>query len=207
MAQAQYVINVSLGGVTIQRTISRTADNGNTYEVTLAAAKPLTSWVKTDLDTAAGNLPGGHGYTNGNFDVYWTGGARYDVPGTIITNALSLDGGTGTDFPDSGNTTVVVCRQVTINSAIDGDAASLIALSLEYADATIVSRGRLLFEDATNDDIATVTLVGNSPVVYDIAGGVSNVFTGDPIIVCRGTHENTTSAATLKILCLADSTP
>jgi hypothetical protein len=207
MAVGRYGIQVTVGAVNIQRTISRTADHSNTYEVSLDAAKPLSSWVKTDLDTAAGNLPGGHGYTNGTFDVYWTGGARYDVPGTIATNALSLDGGTGDDFPTSGNTTVVAYRQITINTAIDGDAIGLGAISLEYADESLTSRGRLLFEDATGDDIAPLTVTGNQPAVYDIAGGAANPFTGDPIVVCRASHENDSATATLKIVTVEDSTP
>src|SRR5687768_4853900 len=122
MPTAQFNVSLAVGGVSIQRGISRTGDHPNPYEVTLPVALAVTSWVKTDANTAACNLPGGHGYSNGTFDVYWSGGARYDVPGTISTNALSLDGGSGTDFPASADTTVVVCRQVTVNTAIDGDA-------------------------------------------------------------------------------------
>ena len=39
----------------------------------------------------------GHGYSNGNFDVFWEGGRRYGVPGTISTNALTLDSKTQPD--------------------------------------------------------------------------------------------------------------
>lgn len=208
MAQGSYGLSVSIGGVAIQKSIVRTADHPNPYEVSLPAAKgPLTSWVKTDANTAAGNLPGGHGYSNGKFDVYWTGGKRLDVDGTIATNALSLDGGTGTDFPATADTTVVAYPQVTINTAIDGDAIKLAALSLEYTDPAAASRGNLLFEDASDDDIASIAVTGNSPLVYDIEGGQTNPFTGDPITACRASHENLTAAATLKIVTLEDSTP
>lgn len=207
MPSGTYGVNVSVAGVSIQKSITRTADHPNPYEVTLPVAHAVSSWVKTDANTAAGNLAGGHGQTDGKFDVYWTGGRRVDVDGTIVTNALSLDGGSGDDFPASANTSVVVCKQVTVNTAIDGDAIKLAALSLEYSDETAASRGRLLFEDGAADDIADVSLVGNAPLVYDIDGGQTNPFTGDPITVCRASHENTSLAATLKIVSLEDSTP
>lgn len=207
MAQGRLGYDISIGGVTIQKTIARTADHANTYEVTLPVAWAVSSWVKTDADTAAGNLAGGHGQTTGTYDVYWSGGKRVDVAVTVTVNALALEGGTGTDFPASATTTVVICKQTTVNTAIDGDAIKLAALSLEYTDATATSRGRLLFEDATGDDIADIAIVGNAPTVYDVEGGVTNPLSGDPIVVCRATHENTSLAATLKIASVEDSTP
>src|SRR5688572_9155702 len=143
MPQGTYGFSVSAGGVSIQGSAVRTGDGVIGKEITLPAAKPVTNWVKTDANTAACDLPVGHGYSNGTFDVYWTsggGGRRVDVPGTIATNALSLDGGSGTDFPASADTTVVVCRQVPINVAIDGDALKLLAIRSEYTDTTQTSR-------------------------------------------------------------------
>lgn len=204
---AQYGLTVSLGGVSIQKTINRTGDHANAYEVTLPVAWPVSAWVKTDLDTAAGNLAGGHGQTTGVYDVYWTGGARYGVNVTVTTNALALDGGTGTDFPATADATVVVCKQVSISTAIDGDNVALLACSLEYVDPAATSRGRILFEDAALDDIATLTLAANAPLVYDVTGGATNVFTGDPITSGKASHNNTAYAATLKLLSLEDSTP
>jgi hypothetical protein len=207
MAQGTYAVSVAIGGISVQKSIVRTFDHPNTYEVTLPVAWAVSSWVKTDADTAAGALATGHGQTTGTYDVYWTGGARYDVAVTVTGDTLALEGGTGTDFPATANATVKISKQTTINTAIDGDAIEIIALSLGYTDASATSRGRLLFEDAAGDDIASITLAGNAPVVYDVEGGVSNPFAGDPITVCRATHENTTYAATLVIASGEDSTP
>lgn len=207
MPTARIAYDAAIAGVSIQRSVTRTGDHQNSYEVSLPVAWSLSSWVKTDSDTAAGNLAGGHGQTTGTYDVYWTGGARYDVACTITVNAVALEGGTGTDFPASANTTVVICKQVAINSAIDGDAIQLAALSLEYVDGAATSVGRLLFEDAASDDIASITLTANEPKIYDVAGGVTNPLTGDPITSCKATHSNTSAAATLKIASLEDSTP
>jgi hypothetical protein len=204
--QASYALVVAIPGIpTVQRTLTPSGDHPNPYIVELAAAKPLTAWAKTDDNTAAGNLPAGHGYTNGKFDVYWDGGSRYDVDGTIATDALTLDGGSGDAFPASANATVRVFRQVTINTAIDGDAVQLGVMHLQYVDAASAQRGRLLFEDAAGDDIASQTLSANVPFAYGV--GLTNPLIGDPITVCRASHSDPINGCTLTIASLEDSTP
>ena len=53
----QYSVTVSLGGVTIQKSINRTGDHANSYEVALSAAKDVTGWTDTDFNTASCTLP------------------------------------------------------------------------------------------------------------------------------------------------------
>jgi hypothetical protein len=207
MPTVTYGVSMSAGGINIQKTGSRTGEGLIGKEVTLPAGKPVTNWVKTDADTAGCDLPGGHGYTNGNFDVFWDGGRRYGVPGTISTNALTLDGGAGTDFPASGNLTVVVCRQVEINVAIDGDALQVLGLSFEFTSPSITDDGHATFKDAAADVIAEIDLEANTPQIYDVAGGQANPFTGDPITKCFASNGCSTSGATLKICGVDDSTP
>jgi hypothetical protein len=207
MASGTFSIAANIGGVSINKQITRTADSQASWEVTLPAGKDVTAWVKTDANTAACNLPSGHGYTDGNFDVYWSGGVRYGVPGTISTNALSLDGGTGTDFPASATSGVVVTKQVAVNVAIDGDNAKLFILSLELASQTATTQGHVVFEDSADDDIYALTLVANIPVPFDLESGIANPITGDPITECLATNGSSTAAATLKIGVLQDSTP
>ena len=77
MPQATYGVTLAVGGVSIQKTSVKTGDHSNTYEILLPAAYSVTAWVKTDDNTASGNLPAGHGQTNGKFDV--TFGALSDV--------------------------------------------------------------------------------------------------------------------------------
>lgn len=204
---AQYGLSLSLGGVSIQKSINRTGDHANAYEVTLPVAWSLSSWVKTDADTAAGNLPSGHGQTSGTYDVYWTGGKLIGATGTVTGDALALDLGTGDAYPSTGNTTVVVCKQVTVNAAIDGDAISILAVSLEYVDPASTAVGYLDLKDSGAATIEAINLAANAPLTYDITGGATNVFTGNPITVAKCSHNNTTYAATLKLLSLEDSTP
>jgi hypothetical protein len=212
MASAQYSVNVTVAGYNAAKSVVRSGDHPNAYEVTLPVAHALSSWVKTDADTAAGNLTAGHGLSTGTFDIYWDGGARYDVPCTITTNAVALDGGSGTDFPASATATVRMSPQTAINTAIDGDAIKLAFIKLQYADVDEdEERGRLLFEDADGDDIADLKeangIIANRINVYDVEGGDTNPLTGDPITDCHASHSNTAAAATLIIATLEDSTP
>lgn len=206
MPTAQYGVSLTIGGVSISKSAIRENEGVIAVASSIPGAKAVSSWVKTDADTAAGDLAGGHGWTTGTFDVYWDGGARHDVTVTITTNALALDGGTGDDFPSTANTTVVLAQQTQVNVSLDGDEADIVGLLLESLSASDTFKGRLLFEDADGDDIADVDVNVNQPYVYDVAGTGVNPFTGDPITKCLASH-GSTSAQTLKIVALVDSTP
>ena len=162
------------GSVSINSQLSVTVDHPNPYEVTLPAGKDVTAWVKTDSDTAACNLPAGHGYSNGNFDVYWIVSGitycRYGVPGTISTNALSLDGGSGTAFPASATTGIVVTKQVTVNTAIDGDACSLLVLSTENT-GSVTAPCHVDMLDGSSATVGQFLVPGKGALPYYIAGG------------------------------------
>lgn len=211
MASMQLSGSVSGGGVTIQAGVTRSADNVAGYDPTLAAGKDVTSWVKTDSDTAACNLPGGHGYTNGNFDVYWTESSvqkvRYKVPGTITTNALALDGGTGDSFPASATTGIVVTKQSQLNISIDGDALAAIALQLYLASQEATTPGHITFYDVSNAAILSVLLKANVKKEWDIEGGATNDFTGNPITYALASNGSSAASATLKAIVAQDISP
>jgi hypothetical protein len=200
MSLGTVAVVASLGTRTLQKTISETYDHPNTYEeIPLAAGKAATDWVKTDANTAACNLAAGHGYTSGKVDVYWAAGMRYDVDMTVSTNALALDGGTGTDFPETAETGVIVCIPQQINTAIDGDNVKLFIVNS-------TQRGSVYFEDGAGDSIAQIDLVADSPFIWNYSSGLDNSLSGDPITVCYASN-GTTTAAVLDILAGEDSTP
>lgn len=216
MPTAQYGVSLSAGGVSIQQTINRTSDGPIALQTSLTYGKTVTAWVKTDANTAACDLPGGHGYSNGDFDVFWTAGGveycRYNVPGTISTNALSLDGGGGTDFPASATVGVIVCRNVEASLLIDGDNVKIIGIVAESTDPDSTAVAHVTFEDAAGDDIAQLTLVANVPQIFDISGGATNIFTGDVIInLACGNGSNWdgggAESLTLKVVGMQDATP
>ena len=206
MPSATYGTTVDAAGVSISKSLTVTADSATGLEITLPVAHAISSWVKTDADTAAGNFTAGHGQTDGTYDVFWTGGKRVGVTVTIVTNAATFEGGSGDDFPASATTTVVCCKQVAINAALDGDEAELVALSLEYTDAAATSVGYMDFLSAAPASVEVVNLVANTPQVWT-GSGATTKFTGDPITDITASHNNTSLAATLKIIVMQDSTP
>jgi hypothetical protein len=204
MATGTLAIVASVGGVTVQKTITETGDHPQAYgdgqtQIPLAAGKAATDWVKTDANTAACNLTAGHGYVSGKADVYWTGGMRYDVDMVVTVNALALDGGVGDDFPANGNLTVVVCTPQQINTAIDGDNVQLLCINS-------TKRGSVYFEDADGHSIKQIELMADNPYTYAQSSGEASPLTGDPITVCFASN-GTTTAGVLTILSLEDSTP
>jgi hypothetical protein len=217
MATGIYSLSFSGAGMTIQRSVSRTADNAVGWAVEVANAKAVTSWVKTDdVDGATCNLPAEHGYANGVFDVYWTGGKRIGCTGTILTNALTFatdegagENGSGDAYPASANTTVTVCRHQQINTAIDGDRCEIFAIELGSQDNS-TARGQIIFTDADDAAIGSgLALVANEPQVYDVAAASSpaNPLTGDPITKSFVTTSSATETVTLTLIVIQDSTP
>jgi len=201
MAIGTLSITPALGGKSVSRVISKTYDHPNNHEdITLAAGKAVTDWVKTDADTADCNLPAGHGYSSGKMDVYWSGGVRYNVDGTVAVNALTLDGGSGDDFPASATENIIVCTPQQINTSIDGD-----ALALLVVDST--QRSHLYFEDSAGAEVGVIEVqVANEPYTWHDTSGHTNPLTGNPVTICYASNGSATDA-TLNILSGVDSTP
>jgi hypothetical protein len=190
-------------GRLMQRVVDKTADNAGLYggasaPITLAAGQAASAWVKTDADTAACSLTAGHGYTTGVADVYWTAGRRYGVTMTVSTDDLTLDGGTGDDFPESAAEDVIVTQQQQVNVTIDGDLAALVGVT-----ATV--RGHVDFQDSAGNSICPIDLVADTPDLWD-SDMSTTPYTG-AIITKAMVSNGTAAAGTLEIIVLQDSTP
>lgn len=194
---ATHTESLSIGGRLMQRSIDVTNDNESFYgtvsaPISLVAPSAVSSWVKTDADTAAGDVAAGSTVATGKVDVYWNGGLRYGVDCTRTSNSLALDGGTGTNFPESADTTVVVANQQQVNVSIDGDTAGAVGVL-----ATVPSH--VDFQDASSDSICPLTLIANEPNMWD-SHQATNIYTGDPVtkaMVSNGTLAWKTSTAYL----------
>jgi len=207
---ASYAVSLNGGGINFAKTIVRTGDAATVAELVISAGKTVTAWVDTDSNTAACNLPSGHGYSNGNFDVYWSSGGvnycRRNVPGTISTNALSLDGGSGDNFPTTGTTGVVVCKQTAFNALIDGDNCKIVGILAEVA-AIVTTQQHVRFLDGSSAEVVKILLNANEPSICDITGGATNLYTGNVITNGVASNGDPTYDATIKIVAVYDSTP
>lgn len=180
------------------------ADHANIYgdsttEIVLAAGTAVASWDESTSSTGTATLSSGHGLTSGTFDVYWTGGQRYGVSGTVTSNSLALTGGSGDNYPADGEATMVVCKQQIINTAIDGDAVSLLVLNSTVG-------AHLHFLDGSAGSVWAKSLAANNTYSWYSTSGVANPLTGNPVTVCHASN-NTTTAGILFIGTLEDSTP
>lgn len=203
--------SISGGGITIQPLpIQRTNSGTIALEDTLNTAKAGTLSTRTDNNTGTLTLGSGHGITDGQIiDVYWSGGVQRTVTvGTVSGTSVPIDGGIGDNLPIA-TTAITACVQKAINLAIDGDNADIVAVILETNDKALRTTANVQFLDAAADVIAEIDLVANVPQVWDIEGGSSNPFTGDPITNLKASQANstTTETYTLKIVGVQDASP
>ena len=203
--------SISGGGITIQPLpIQRTNSGTIALEDTLNTAKAGTLSARTDNNTGTLTLGSGHGITDGQIiDVYWSGGVQRTVTvGTVSGTSVPIDGGIGDNLPIA-TTAITACVQKAINLAIDGDNADIVAVILETNDKSLRTAANVQFLDSAADVIAEIDLVANVPQVWDIEGGSSNPFTGDPITNLKASQANstTTETYTIKIVGVQDASP
>lgn len=203
-------VSVSVTGLggSIAKSTPRTADAGANRDISVPVGYAGTLTTRTDNNTGTVTLAGGHAITTGmNVDIYWDGGVQYNVTvGTVSTNSMPFDLGVGTNLP-STSTAVVVSPRTRINLDIDGDALCVLAIRQKYATETETADSHVDFQDSGSSVIAAVTLEANVPQVYDIEGGASNPFTGNPITKAYVSNGSTDNAAILQLLWLQDATP
>lgn len=208
MPTLQYAISLSGNGSSLAAAVSRSADGGGSREVTLPAGIAGTLTTRTDNDTGVLTVGSGHAITNTDtVDVFWDGGVRYGVDVTATTaTTIAIDIGSGTNLP-SASTAIVVTKQVQINADIDGDALAIIGLLASFSSLTSTAKVHVDLQDSGSASIEAITLSANAPKVYDITGGDTNLFTGNPVTKIMAANGSSTAPATLKVLWLADSTP
>jgi hypothetical protein len=200
---------VSIGS--INQSKIRTGDDLIDLQITLPAGKSGTLTTRTDDNTGIVTVASGHGITGSDtVDVYWAAGRRYgvDVTATDATT-ISIDLGAGDNLP-TASTAVVICKQVVVNKAIDGDAVEIIGLLAELAASTGFGVRITVFDAVSAGGSAVgngIDLDPNSPFVLDIEGGAANLLTGSPILSFVASNGDGSNACTLKIQGLQDVTP
>lgn len=208
MPDATYGVTFSAGGISIQSSKKRTADGQIGVQATLPVGSAGTLSTRIDDNTGILTVGSGHGITDADtVDVYWSGGRRYGVDVTATTaTTISIDLGAGDNLP-AQSTPIVVTKQVQINIAIDGDELEILGLQLFYASESSTAVGHATFKDSGAAVIKEHDLNANVAVVYDITGGATNVFTGNPITAVYASNGSSSEVATLKIGGVVDATP
>jgi len=210
MPTLNYSVAISGLGGSISRNIPRTEDGGGSNEIAVGVGYSGTLTTRTDDETGSLTLASGHGITTAQvIDLYWSGGARYGITvGTVATNVVPIgadNSGTGDVLPTAA-TAIVASPRVTFNCAIDGDELALLGVQQAYASNTEAANSHISFLDSGSAEIEEFALSANVPRTFDITGGDTNGFTGNPITSAVVSNGSATNAATLKILWVQDST-
>ncbi len=209
MPTLNYSVSVSGLGGNIAQNIPRSADGGSIREVSLPVGKAGTLTTRTDVNTGQITMASaGHGITTGaNVDIYWEGGVQYNATvGTVVGTTVPFDGGEGDDLPTNGTDVVVSVRQL-IAIDLDGDKLALLAINQKYSNSLETANSHIAFYEGGLAEIAELDLQANTPQVFDITGGATNIFTGNPIDTAYASNGSTTDVATLQLIWLQDSTP
>lgn len=158
-------------GRTTTSRVTVSADKDGGVSKTLAAAKTGSLTTRTDNDTGELTMAGGHGISTGNkLDVYWvdptTGAMKSRVNmtvGTVATNQVPIDGGTGDVLPVATTAvTAMVPTVETVNWPVGAAAVDLQAKLSEAGMAATVA----FFEGST--------LIAADRLLPDVSGGTPN---------------------------------
>ena len=207
MPSATIIRNVSIAGMNLSSSISRTEEGLVSHEVTLAAGVAgavMTGGVGVD------GLAGGHGIVGTNIvDMHWTDATtglhkvRYGITvDTANANDIRFDNDPVEegDAVPAEDTAVVVCVQQVIDTDIDLTDAMLVAIHCDQ-------RAHCAF---TNDDPVTqkgVKVAANTTWLWNEGEGIDNPFTAaaDDVMDEINASNGSVTAATLKIGILYDS--
>lgn len=204
MALNDLVVTINRSGAGVnnqQQTTTVAAQNAANSNVSVAAATAGTLTTRTDANTGVITLSGGHGLTNGTGDVFWndmtTGirGSRRGMTWTIVTNALTIDGGSGDDLPAT-STIMTVMKPVSETINVDGDNAKW---SEVYASLTAtMGYAYIAFLSSVPADLAVYRLLGvggtqTSDGWLGASIGISNPFAGETVQTVTYSHGETSA--------------
>lgn len=195
----------SIGGVSIEATISKTEEGQVSHQTTLAAADAGTLTTRTSDTAGTITLSAGHGISTADvIDIYWTDAngvlqvAYGATVGTVGTdNTVPFTGASGTALP-AQDYSVTVDEEVEINADFDGDDASAVVL---HSDRKYHYR----FQDSGDADLAVGKRNAGEPFMYFENISPSNPLTGnavDAVIVSNG---DSSYSATVKLGAQYDS--
>ena len=188
---------------------SVTTDHQRVWVIALIAVPAENSGaISTDGDRKA-TLTASHTIVDATtVDVYWADGARIGCAAGVATNVVTLTGGTGDALPVD-TTVVTLCTQVPIlDLPIIGNNVKWLAFVYHNPDDTGAKASIDIHDVGGTElqlDLVHSSSLGGCSDVYNIEGGDTNPIATDTITDGFASHDST-SAATLYILALIDST-
>lgn len=186
------VVNVDINGLPVQTAVTINpdrvaADVNKTGVNAIAAGKASSLTVRTNNTDGTIVLPPGHGYTTGLFHLYWVGGKRRQVSGTVTGDSLAITSGSGDNLPSPVPFAITVVKVVA--EAFDVLAADLQALVV-LAPNTF--RTQVVFTQSNDTEVLNTPLPTTAPNNYEwVNGSGVTVPFGATVAKVYMSHEST----------------
>lgn len=200
MPTSRLTVSGDIGGMSMNSTLTRTADGQIGHDLTLDPAWTGTLSTRTSDTEGTLTLETGHGIQNGDtIDVYWDGGRRYDVVvGTVAGDDVPISGGEGDALP-AQDTAVTAAKQQTIDTDFNGDLVAAIG-------ALCGARAHLGFYDTGALLALSLDLVAAELWHWVSGGTAANPLAGKTVDYVVATQAGSGAEATLRLGILYDST-
>jgi hypothetical protein len=188
--------SISFLGKNFKQAKAQTPDQVGYYgEKDLAAAKVGQLTTRTDNDTGTLTMVTGHGITTGAIlDVYWDGGYRANmVVGTVATNSVPIDGGSGDNLPTNLTAITAMVPSVETVVIVGNNLNNLVA---DVTDKTV--RGLVTYTDGSDVVQAALEidpLIG--AYLWESTSGVTNPLSGATTAKIKYSHAS--SVGTKKV--------
>lgn len=187
---------LALAGMPFNMTTTVAAEAALVQEVSVPRGFEGTLTTRTDANTGVITIDdSAHNFVQGNrVDLYWANGSRRGMSVTNVTgSAVTIDGGAGTDLPNT-STEVTLIRPVALDFVIKyGD--NIVAAMLHSAQ-----QGMVTFVDENGAEVFNKKLGAARGWEWESGCGDENPFDGTDIAVVYLSHANVAiTAATMKV--------
>jgi hypothetical protein len=134
--------SVQLGQASVSTKYVTSGTGLFTINAEVPPAKVGSLTTRTDDNTGELTMAASHGITTGaRLDVYWEGGSRYGMTvGTVATNAVPIDGGSGDNLP-ADETPITAMVPIEKVLAAVGDNAKAIEIDSNVSGTIILADG------------------------------------------------------------------
>jgi hypothetical protein len=180
----------------ISQLLSAVYASKESAQPTIPAAKAGSLTTRTDDDTGELTMASGHGITTGQvLDLFWSGGSRRGMTvGTVATNQVPIDGGSGDVLPTAA-TAITAMVPVEVVFTVDGDDVGQLVL---YSPRP----GYIVFIDDVAAEIAasvTQFTAAGGKVPFSAAGG-TNPLAGEITTLAKFSHDDANNARVMKAI-------
>lgn len=185
-----FSITANIEGNVISSTKTVTSSGAFTTTVTLLAADAGTLSTRTSDTEGTATLTTGHGITTGNqVDLYWTGGARYNVTvGTVSSNSVPFSAGTGDNLP-AEDSAISISKRTAITFGYSGD-------DVEAFMAQCNQACRFVFMDGSGEISGASFSVGaNQGIAWYDGIGYANPVTGETLVKIEASTSASSNAS------------